>query len=51
VLGVVLDTGQSMRDAWSIGNIHIDIAFETESSALTYATNSNTNYTILRWGW
>ncbi len=49
-LGIVLDTGSAMRDAYQEGYILIDLAFEKGSLAYT-ATNSNTTFTVKRWGW
>lgn len=50
--GIVLDTGSSMRHAWSNGNVWIDLAFPSQKEALTGgATSSNTKFNVQRWGW
>lgn len=50
ILGIVLDTGAAMRNAYNNGNIHFDVAFETEVG-LTFGINKNTNFSVKRWGW
>ena len=49
-IGVVLDTGSGMRNAYSQGWILIDLAFEKEALALS-TTNKNTHFEVKRWGW
>lgn len=50
IIGVVLDTGWGMRNAYNNGYIHIDLAFATEKG-LVFNTNSNTSFSVQRWGW
>lgn len=51
IYGVCLDTGIAMRNAWrNYGNVLIDLAFTSESVSMG-ATNNNTKFTVLRWGW
>lgn len=50
ILGIVLDTGIAMRNAYERGVVHIDIAFESEIG-LTFNTNVNTKFSVKRWGW
>lgn len=49
-IGVVLDTGSGMRNAYDEGWILIDLAFEKEAFAHT-TTNKNTTFVVKRWGW
>jgi len=49
-LGVVLDTGSGMRNAYNNGWILIDLAFEKESLTSS-VTNKNTTFVVKRWGW
>ena len=49
---VVMDTGGSMRNAWTNGYVWMDLAYRTESDPEIYATtSSNTTYSVQRWGW
>lgn len=49
---VVLDTGGSVNRAWANGTVWMDLAFRTESDPnIRYTTNSNTTYSVQRWGW
>ena len=51
-IGIVLDTGSSMRSAWKSGIVWMDLAFSSQQEALTGgATSSNTKYEVQRWGW
>lgn len=50
--GIVLDSGSAMRNAWSNGDVWMDLAFSTQAEALTGgATSSNTSFSVQRWGW
>lgn len=50
--GIVLDTGYTMRQAYSQGKIWIDLAFSAQSSAFNAGvTSANTRYSVIRWGW
>lgn len=49
-LGIVLDTGAAMRNAYDRGYIHIDLAHETEVG-LRFKTSKNTSFSVKRWGW
>lgn len=52
-LGVVLDTGGSMRDAWSKGEVWMDLAYSSQHEARYNGiiSGKNINYKIKRWGW
>lgn len=51
LIGVVLDTGYTMRRQWRINErVHLDLAFTTEEGT-NAVTNKNTNYHVKRWGW
>ncbi len=51
LLGVVLDTGYTMRKQWRQNEtVHIDLAFETEEGT-NAITNKKTSYHVKRWGW
>lgn len=49
-IGVVLDTGSGMRNAYDNGWILIDLAFEKEALAHTI-TNKETKFVVKRVGW
>lgn len=49
-IGVVLDTGSGMRNAFEEGRILIDLAFEKEALAPSI-TNKETTFVVKRWGW
>lgn len=50
--GVVLDTGYTMRKAWSEGVVWIDLAYSSQSEKeIKKATSSNTKFNVQRWGW
>lgn len=49
-LGVVLDTGSGMRNAYEDGWILIDLAFEKESLTGSI-TNKKTSFVVKRYGW
>lgn len=49
---IVLDTGGSMRNAWSNGKVHMDLAYISESDpAINLATSSNASFNVQRWGY
>lgn len=49
---VVLDTGATMRKAWSEGVVWMDLAYSSQKEALTAgATSKNTKFSVQRWGW
>lgn len=49
---IVLDTGGAMRQAWSNGIVHMDLAFISETSkGINNVTNKNVKYSVQRWGW
>ena len=50
IIGIVLDTGSAMKKAYNNGQIHIDLAFQTEVN-LRFPTNKETKFTVRRWGW
>lgn len=48
---IVLDTGSAMKNAWSAGIVHMDLAYVTESDpAIHLSTSSNVKYSVQRWG-
>ncbi|MDD3187425.1 MAG: G5 domain-containing protein [Bacilli bacterium] len=49
-LGIVMDTGIAMRNAYDQGYILVDLAFEKGALALT-STDRNTTFIVKRWGW
>ncbi len=49
-LGIVLDTGGALINAYNNGNILIDLAHTTENDIVN-GTNSNTKFSVKRWGW
>lgn len=50
--GIVLDSGSTMRKAWSEGIVWMDLAFSSQANALVgNATSSNTSFSVQRWGW
>lgn len=51
--GIVLDTGHTMRVAWSENRqVWMDMAFESQAAASRgRATSYNTKYSVQRWGW
>ena len=50
--GIVLDTGGSMRKAWSNGEVWLDLASKTQAEAkMTGIGGYNVDYTVQRWGW
>lgn len=52
IRGIVLDTGITMINAMRNGQIWFDLAFASESEASkATVTNSNTKYSVQRWGW
>lgn len=51
-IGIVLDSGSSMRNAWIDGTIWMDLAFSSQAEASTGgATSSSTSFSVQRWGW
>ena len=49
--GIVLDSGATMRSAWSEGVVWMDLAFSSQKEALTGgATSLNTKFSVQRWG-
>lgn len=51
-IAIVLDTGYTMRKAWSQGIIWLDLAYKTQEDKTIYsATSKNTVYSVQRWGW
>ena len=51
-IGIVLDTGFSMRTAWNNGDVWLDLAFVTENEAnLSGMTSNNAQFVVQRWGW
>jgi 3D (Asp-Asp-Asp) domain-containing protein len=53
ILGIVLDTGGAMRDAWGNGEVLIDILFPTERSQEIYdfGKQRNVTFEVLRYGY
>ena len=51
-IGVVLDTGASMKNAWASGKVWLDLAFAKESDAKSSGMSSNNaKFVVQRWGW
>ena len=50
-IGIVLDTGSGMINAYNQGWFLIDLAHKTETDLPTFGTNRNTNFSVKRWGW
>lgn len=49
---IVLDTGGAMRNAWSNGKVHMDLAYLSESDTnINQATSSNASFNVQRWGY
>ena len=49
---IVLDTGYTMRKAWSQGTVWVDLAYTTQNDKSIYnATSRNAIYSVQRWGW
>ena len=49
---VVLDTGGSMRKAWSEGSVWMDLAYSTEAMAGSdNLTGRNIKFEVQRYGW
>lgn len=49
-LGIVLDTGGALVNAYNNGNILFDLANRTEDE-LPFGTDRNTRFSVRRWGW
>ncbi len=48
---IVLDTGSAMRNAWSNGTVHMDLAYKSETDPdINKTTSSNVKYSVKRWG-
>ena len=50
LIGVVLDTGGGMINAYKTGWILIDLAYESESK-IEVGINKKTSFSVKRWGW
>lgn len=51
-IGIVLDTGGSMRQAWAKNEIWLDLAFSSQAEAAQAGvTSSNTTFNVKRYGW
>ena len=49
---IVLDTGSAMKNAWSRGVVHMDLAYGSEKDPeVNITTSSNVKYSVKRWGW
>ena len=53
ILGIVLDTGGAMKDAWRNGEVLIDILFPTEKSQeiFDFGRQRNVTFEVLRYGY
>ena len=50
-IGIVLDSGSAMRNAWNNGIVWMDLAFSSQNAALEGGvTSSNTTFKVQRWG-
>ena len=53
-MGIVMDTGYTMREQLKNGIYHFDVAYQTEKDEnIRYATNmsGNVEFNVQRWGW
>ena len=51
-VGIVLDTGGSMRQAWANGEVWMDLAYTTNAMAGSdNLTGRNIKFSVQRWGW
>lgn len=51
-LGVVLDQGGSLIEAWNRGVVWVDLAFESQEAAREgKVTSNNAEFHVKRWGW
>lgn len=51
-IGIVLDTGGSMRQAWAKNEIWLDLAFSSQAEAAQAGvTSRNTTFNVKRYGW
>lgn len=52
ILGIVMDTGATMRNAWSNGNIWIDLLFssENDSEIKSFGIDKSVTFEVLRYG-
>ncbi|MBE6159469.1 MAG: hypothetical protein E7157_00255 [Lactobacillales bacterium] len=51
-VGIVLDTGGSMRKAWAKGNVWMDLAYSSNAMAGSdKLTGKNIKFSVQRWGW
>ena len=53
IIGIVLDTGGAMRNAWGEGNILIDLLFASEKDQVVYdfGRQRNVTFDVLRYGY
>jgi len=49
-IGIILDTGSTMKKAWKNNKVAIDLAFSGEEGT-HIITNKNTKFSVKRWGW
>lgn len=51
-IGIVLDTGGSMRKAWANGDVWMDLAYTSNAMAGNdNLTGKNIKFSVQRWGW
>lgn len=51
IIGIVLDTGGAMRNAWAQGNVLVDVLFESEKDQAVYDFGrQNVTFEVLRYG-
>lgn len=51
-IGIVLDTGGSMRSAWKNNEVWIDLAFSSQAEASSAGvTSKSTTFVVKRYGW
>ena len=51
-VGIVLDTGITMRRAWKNGVVWMDVAYNSEAETVhSGITSKNTKFSVQRWGW
>lgn len=52
-IGIVIDTGYTMRNAWSNGDVWMDLLFETEKDPVikSFGIDKNVKFEVLRYGY
>ena len=51
-VGIVLDSGITMRNAWKEGTVWMDVAYDSEAETIhAGVTSKKTKFSVQRWGW